>query len=676
LNINQKGNTLITVLLVTLIFSTLGLAIVSSSLGGQKRVETRETDMNVSYNSIRIVENLTIDMTHSINKLNLKNYMYKSRGKTSIISSFDSDLQVLLRNSLSSIPEKEMDQIECVNIVNVSSNAVNSDDLIDPSRSCIGDLSTLQHFNIETDKDFTRVFEIVLVTKNPEKHEGKFHRTIKKRIIFSPLPSFLKYAVGSNSTEEDSGLFFNGSPNIIGNVYANQWTINERANYQLRNGDWAKISTPKPSINGEVFSSSANLLPIINNKHNFYKEEVPTLKHDSQFIDIDFPETFNERMNEVLLSSSLPSVRKVDGFNFKEDLIEQINLLNATPVANEMTDVTKREEIITEPLSVIEDTDKKLINSYMIDSKYNDLTFEKPLKFDGNLVILSSEFPITFQDKLIVDGDLYVVSYENINLTNVYVTGNIYLVNFDGKLTVENTIISANNVSIESNSQNTSLINTKGIEINGDIVTGEDLNIHPIDSSITFNQNIMTNGSFRILGDELDDGEPEHSENDEVIFNSVVYVGDTAFVSNINIFGAEDNQKQLILLANNDLVITRLNEFNNFSSPQEDEKPYLPIKESKIKPLKAFFYTESSAELYGVGSLFFIDGGIFAKKKLEINAIRGAVKNINNLPSEFSQKDQLSRFIVNYNQDVLLQRIDALPLVKKLQIISDELIIE
>jgi hypothetical protein len=673
---NQKGNTLITVLLVTLIFSTLGLAIVASSLGGQKRVETRETDLNVSYNSIKIVENLTIDMTNSINKLNLKNYMYKSRGKTSIISSFDSDLQLLLRNSLSSIPEIEMDKIECVNIVNVSSNSVNTTDLIDPSQSCIGDLSRLQHYNIETDKDFTRVFEIVIINKNPEKHEGQFHRTIRKRVIFSPLPSFLKYAVGSNSTEEDSGLFFNGSPNIIGNVYANQWTINERANFQLRNGDWAKISTPKPSIIGEVYSSSANLLPIINNNNNFYKEEVPTLKHDSQFIDIDFQETFNERMNEVLLNSSLPSIRKVDGFKFKEDLIEQINLLPATPVSTEMINIEKREEIITESLSVIEDSDKKLINSYMIESKNKELTFEISLKFDGNLVILSSEFPITFQDKLIVDGDLYVVSYDNINLSNVYVTGDIYLVNFDGKLTVESTIISANNISIESNAQNNSLINTKGIEINGDIVTGEDLNIHPIDSSITFNHNILTTGSFSILGDELDAGGPERSENDVVIFNSVVYVGDTAYVSNINILGAEDNLKQLILLANKDLVITRLNEFSNFSNPQEDDQPYLPIRESKIKPLKAFFYTESSAELYGVGSLFYIDGGIFAKKKLEINAVRGEVKNINNLPSEFSQKDQLSRFIVNYNQDVLLQRIEALPLVKKLQIISDELIIE
>ena len=129
-------------------------------------------------------------------------------------------------------------------------------------------------------------------------------------------------------------------------------------------------------------------------------------------------------------------------------------------------------------------------------------------------------------------------------------------------------------------------------------------------------------------------------------------------------------------MAKGDLLITRINEFNNFESLNEGEIPYLPINDRKIKPLKGFFYTENNAELYGVGSLFYIKGGIFARKELTVNSIRGEVTNINNLPSRISQKDSFSRFIVDYDQDVMLKQIDALPIVEHLQIFSDELLIK
>lgn len=134
-----------------------------------------------------------------------------------------------------------------------------------------------------------------------------------------------------------------------------------------------------------------------------------------------------------------------------------------------------------------------------------------------------------------------------------------------------------------------------------------------MNTAIEFNKNIIVNDNLKITGDESDDG----LEDDEVIFDSVVYVGGKAFLSNVNILGAENNEKQLILMTKGELEITRMNEFNYFQDKDEKGKPYLPSRDDRIKPLKAFFYTEDKAVLYGVGSLFTLTEEYSLKKSLK-----------------------------------------------------------
>ncbi|MBL4951224.1 hypothetical protein JK635_03080 [Neobacillus sp. YIM B02564] len=683
---NQKGNALITVLLISLVFTIIGLAIISSSISGTKRTENRKTDIDVSYNAIKVVGDITTNITNKLNTLSLKSYMTRSGGQTTIDPTFDPKLQELLKDSLTKITDNEKAKIECLSLVDES--GASASEIIGSSGSCVNDLSKFSSYQINKDNDFTRVFEIVLVTKNPNKNEGKIQRTIRKRFILSPLPSFLKYAVGSYGEGNDFGLVLNGSPNIYGNVYANQLTISENANYQLRDGSDKTSATPMPSINGDLYSSTANLLPIVKEKEHFYKGEIPELKNDSQFININFRESFDNQMNDILVEGGLGLSWDGDRGAFQTDLLDRINAQyteNNRPLSDfGIIKKDGKEAPINLPNGVTTAKDSYIMGSTppIVD----------PISVNGDLVIMSSGNDITLDQQLVVKGDLYIVSYQNINLSNIYVTGDIHIVNFGGTILLNGNIVGANNIDIES-SGNSGQIEVNGVVIcgnkltmgasanndiivNADILAGNNIMIKPIDTSININKNIATAGSLTINGNDELAVKPIISENDEVIFDSVVYVENEASISNVNILGTNDNEKQLILLANGKLTITRINEFKNFQPSKESAKPYLPEKENTIKPLKAFFYTESNAILYGVGSLFYIDGGLFAKDRLEINAIRGEVTDIKDLPPSLTQTDMYSRFIVNYNSDILLQRIEALPIVDHLQIYSDELIVE
>jgi hypothetical protein len=654
---NERGNSLITVMLVSLVFTTLGLAVIASSIGGAKRVETRETDIHTTYHAVEVVEKIMADLATSKETLALEwdnNLPNKSIFETKLKNFFEKSIQ------------KYGDEkfVECLTIVDISSSPPKS---VASSNSCLEPIDNSFSYDIETDKDFTRAFEIVLVTKNPIEYEGKITRTIRKRFILSPLPSFLKYAVGSFSDEKEKGLFLNGSANIYGNVYANQLNFNDgKAKYQKKNGDWDEQSTPMSSINGDIYSSTANLLPLMK-KENFYKESVPDLKHDSQFINIEFERTMNNETNKILKASGLSTERYGGGTDFSTELREEIQnkFFSSSSSIHENNDIHKVENQIN-PLSLIGDSSDELEDSFLIENTEEPI----PEYFDGDLVINSKDHPITLDNRLAVNGDLYLVSYQDIKLLDhVYVAGKLHIINLDGEISFDKNIICADSIHMESYADKQI---SKGLKINGDLVTGNDLTVKALNSAIEFNSNMIVNDSLKITGDESDD----ELEDDEVIFDSVVYVGGKAFLSNVNILGAEENKKQLVLMSKKELVITRMNEFNNFHDPDEGEKPYLPSADDQIKPLKAFFYTEDKAELYGVGSLFYINGGIFAKERLEINAVRGEVKNIHDLPSKLSQKDKFSRFIVEYNKNVLLDKVDALPIVEQLQVFSDEMMIE
>ncbi|UOE75555.1 hypothetical protein [Parageobacillus thermoglucosidasius] len=190
---------------------------------------------------------------------------------------------------------------------------------------------------------------------------------------------------------------------------------------------------------------------------------------------------------------------------------------------------------------------------------------------------------------------------------------------------------------------------------------------------ITIKGNIIVFGNLEIFGIGQD------KKNKNIDLDSTVYVfgrrdlnvpGRTLiYNANINITG----DKVVVLLSRGPLEIARINEFENTLSLKQPN-------------LKGYFYTESSATVYAVGSYINIEGGLFARgdtsapdfdvSGLVINAYRGQVERPNRLSFTQSNDIEQSRFVIRYEPHVFIDRVDGLPFVKKLSLIVDKLTVK
>jgi hypothetical protein len=649
---NEKGSSLITVLLVALIFMTIGLAIISSSIGGALRTEIRETDIDVTYQASNIMEEIIADLKLAMKKkdpmnpeqnLHASYHLPLSKNGGTVDVNFDPTLTQLLNEKIipkySSLPSVQSLQIR--------------------------DISTEKPYYINKQFHFTRVLEIKVTVKDT--HQATVKRTMKRNVILSPTPSFLQYAVGSLGEGENNGLEMNGSPNILGNVFSNDLKISQTAKFYTTDNVLMEIPTPFPSIFGDIYSEGKDLRASLSKDH-FYKQIMPLFKNDSHFIDVNFNATFNNRADELLQNITGTSISYSNGNfitefeNYVDNLIANGGTLILLPLDDDIDASIDLSSLANDEETVLQSNETiKITNT-------TETIRTSPLKINGN-VNLSNISRLELPG-LIVNGDLTITNYGDLQIGNLFVTGNVTIANFAGDDTEGilqyNTVVGGN----------LEIVNDTNFQINGNIFIFGDTKLVTRDSSFTIRGYVMENGDFYVLGND----DVNKNEDDHFIFDSVIYVMGQSFISSANIFGADNNDKQLVLLSYGNLTITRINEFRNFSAMDEPADFNGEVTDSSIKPLQAFFYTHQNAELYGVGSLFYIDGGLFAREHLVINAIRGEIANnseqslmnmANDLTQPALQTNKLSRFNVKYDKKVLLRRIDDLPLVDELQVIPD-----
>ncbi|WP_379135581.1 hypothetical protein [Paenibacillus sp. sgz500958] len=156
--------------------------------------------------------------------------------------------------------------------------------------------------------------------------------------------------------------------------------------------------------------------------------------------------------------------------------------------------------------------------------------------------------------------------------------------------------------------------------------------------AIKVQSNILVTGNLYIKGD--------------VSFDSTMFVLGKTEVVNATVTGID--QKELVLISKGSILINRVEEFKDTATV-----------------LRAFFYTDSTAELYGVGSIFSLDGGFFAKGDLIINAVVGKV-GLKEGYDEFNFDPQTEsadpRFIVHYNKNVFEDQKIGLPRINQVNI--------
>ncbi|WMT19368.1 hypothetical protein [Parageobacillus toebii] len=182
-----------------------------------------------------------------------------------------------------------------------------------------------------------------------------------------------------------------------------------------------------------------------------------------------------------------------------------------------------------------------------------------------------------------------------------------------------------------------------------------------------------------------------------IVFGHLSISGDVKLDSTVYVFGPLDSpndpgrtliynanitgDKVVVLLSRGPLEIARINEFeNNFSQTPN---------------LKGYFYTESNATVYAVGSYINIEGGLFARgdtsstapdfdvSGLVINAYRGQVDQLklgNPLdftpPKEGDDGIEQSRLVIKHDPHVFIERVDGLPFVDKLSLVVDKLTVK
>ncbi|MBN8191146.1 hypothetical protein JI667_03185 [Bacillus sp. NTK074B] len=621
--LNQRGNTLLTVLITSLVMVTVGMAIMSSTIGGAKRTEVRETDIDITYEGIKAVEEISAELVSQLQPTKSLNINQLTTGNinTKVSDFIRSDIIPAYQSS---------DTIKCITIVDVSSDAA-SNLLGDKCKKA----NALQYHTFGLDflnTNLTRVYEIVVNTKNPDSEEGQVEKIVRKRIILSPIPSFLKYTLGARELLE-----LNGSPHLVGNVYAQSLDISEDANYQLSNHKDKKVAAPFPSIIGDIYTSYdkdnyVKMKSLVDTNSFYPYVSSPNIKQDSQFTDISFDQTYNDEVGKVLNSLDLSL----------NNNLTQANLRN-TITRNFLTDGS-----IFLPLV------KGIL----------DANVKGVVKADRSITVKNL---VHGGVDLIVKGDVNILADSAMNIGNIISTGNVTISNVSGNMSIGN-IIAAGKVSIEANAP---------INLKGNIVSFDNMTIQSQNSISSMEGNVFSGKDLTIQGDANDEGE----EDDEMAFDSVIYAKGKTSISNLNISGLKgsDTSGQLILLSKGQLLVTRMNEFQYYTDESEKKDTnLLPDPSENIKPLQAFLYTDSDATLYGVGSLFYVNGGVFSKGNLTINAVRGKVDNMDRIENDLfsNQEEKLSRFIVHYNRDVLLSKLDALPKVESLSLISDEIIVQ
>lgn len=754
---SEKGSALLIVLLTITILLTLGLSILSATIGGAKRTAIRE---------IEIKQTITIQ-----NALNV--YMAAIHEKI-----INNDLKTEFGIDLAQLDKPSSSPID----FDIALLALITLPLRDTSNSVLQELQAKYDYSvsettpsdIHKDKHFTRVYK---VTVKPKSGTNTVERTISQQFILSPTPSFLDFAIGT----EEGELLLNGSPDIIGNIYANKITISNEAHFRVNTKNLITGKYANPYIFGTIYGYeflkydksnpkiNEKKYPYIldngNSKDFFYGEVYdpethyqPEIKPTSSynFIGMNFNRTFKQKL--LALNVIKKQVSNNSMKVYSENIIKNIcfkDAQNSTHSPSDSPELFKNKiqsdayiELLGKQgkLEVGDNngilkldfdelnslTDNPLSDSDPYDTKLDEIiskmdalnsTFDDKLQNDPKLSYIDEFNPLIPCDIsnniYLLENDFYNGVIENTNYESRDINQRWEKMDFSAFDSSKPKIVLFADIITEGGQISTStgtpsayangdnkddanpptLILKDGIDLgsNGWLIVFGDLVIKTEKPDVKIKGNILVTGNLTIRGEEPS---KYPSPTNRVDFDSTIYVygcdklddndcgKSETKIYNTMIKGINPND-QLVLIANNPFSISRINEFKPITNATTvlEDKIKNDLSDPTDPTIQAFFYTDKSAVLYGVGSLFDIKGGVFAKSRLEINAIRKEEFPVGTttLP-EFDIYDYNSidpnnertnsRFFVNFDYNVILNQLDALPLVDRLQMIVEKPIFE
>lgn len=583
---SEKGSALVLVMFVVLLLTILGVGVLSATIGGAQRTETRENDVQ----SLHLAQKGLNEATAYIQS--------QLEGLTDI----DPDK---LENILAGLDKQGLD-------VTTSLGADSSGTIEEIKYSGKQEVNDL---NQQTRKYYINVTASAMV--------NGVKRTLNQQIVIDSYPDFLKYAFGSEKT-----LTLNGAPVLQGNIYAGeQLIVTNMAQYVYNGLSGLKKQTQFPVIKDNVDPGNSG-----------------------STVDTGSGEIHVQSLDSILYSDDGRSPVSVDSAEDVEQTVRNILGVDVSKIKikeqKKFVQINVEESFfdkIAEAFNSSSVTSERIRNEY----KSNQLRtwLNSPLS-TALITTLSDEAPPMKPEQLPGEAsDAYQLRLsqyhaELASYNNTFMNLNDSLM-YNGNLFIEG--VNYHGVSFTTPAkQGTSAQSPEWLIVNGNL----DINNNKT-SFLPISGNVLVLGNVSIKGN--------------VAFDStMIALGETK-VEDAVIKGLEEsgNTKELVLITKGPVLLNRIDAFTN-AAPNE---------------MDAFFYTDSSAELYGVGSIFWLKGGFFAKGDLTLNAALGDVSEpVGGLSSglplvfESQQRGLRERFKVIYNHEIYTHQQSSLPRVRKVNI--------
>ncbi|MBY0009482.1 hypothetical protein [Paenibacillus typhae] len=582
---DENGSALVLVMFLVLLLTILGLGVLSATIGGAARSETRENDVQSLHLAQKGLSEATAYIQSQLTGLQLENLDPKQL--ETILST--------LNNNKSSL--KVSTELE-----SASSGAVEGIDFVGKK--------------IDTQS----IKYTINVTSSAMVNGVK--RKLRQQIVIDSYPDFLKYAFGSEQT-----LTLNGAPLLQGNIYAgDKLVVTNTPEYIYKNqfyddhtiNDFPTVTMGSDanalgevhvqsmdSIEYEKNRTAAAHLPQRESDRDKVLAEILhitpdkiKIKEQKKFVKINVEESFLDKLSQGLLVGQSETVQK----NLRDDLRAAYNsgIPALNNILNSRTGVTHINGMPVAPVKINPDESTQAqIDQYNVElSQYNS-ELQKLEELNSTVV---------FNGNLIVDG----LEYKKL----------FYPQGANGQPDPKS-----------------------GAAPSWFIVTGNlELNNYNLNDFLNVRANILVTGDVKIKGD--------------VRFDSTMFVLGKTVIEDANIKGLQlsGRTKELVLISKGSVLVNRLNAFA-VSEPSASDT------------MEAFFYTDSSGELYGVGSMFRLKGGFFAKGDLTVNAVIGRVDE----PTGggkllINQGVDLKRFVIDYKYDIYENQQSSLPRVASVNV--------
>lgn len=462
-------------------------------------------------------------------------------------------------------------------------------------------------------------------------------RTLRQQVIIDSYPDFLKYVFGSQKT-----LRLNGSPILKGNVYAGEkLLVTNTPWYTYLGRRYPEVTLDFPKVTSNADGSALGEIHVqamdnIKYKENFQpKESISSEDQEDNMTSLPGNETArNDILNKILhVNSSNIKIKEKNKFvqiNVEESFFDKL-AQGLTLSKDDSTQKTLRNSMRAEY-----NQNTAQLNSWIIGR--SEVTHIQGMPVAPVKVLPDAEEAVVEQYKKdLNDYNMKLQQLETLNSTMI----------FNGNLVVDGLAYKKLFYPPETSTQN----DPKSGELPRWFIVAGNLEINNFTADfLPVRANILVTGNVKIKGN--------------VEFDSTMLVLGETTVEDANVKGIRSSNgsnneetKELVLISKGKVLINRLHAFA-VNEPSVEET------------MEAFFYTDSSGELYGVGSMFHLIGGFFAKGNLTVNAVKGNVVEPNPPTGNLviSQADAPERFVIDYKPDIYENQQSSLPRVQTVNV--------